>query len=60
MSNQRSTTPFPHREVRHSLLSGFHREAAAELSGRAVAYAYDSLYRLTTETVTSDPHNNNG
>ena len=36
------------------------RTSVAELSGRAVAYAYDSLYRLTTETVTADPHNNNG
>jgi YD repeat-containing protein len=32
----------------------------AELSGRTVAYACDSFYRLTTETVTADPHNNNG
>ena len=30
------------------------------MSGRTVAYAYDSLYRLTTETVTADPHHNNG
>jgi len=32
----------------------------AELSGRTVNYAYDSLYRLTSEAVSSDPHNNNG
>ena len=32
----------------------------AELSGRAVAYAYDSLYRLTSETVTGDPSGKNG
>ncbi len=25
-----------------------------------MAYVYDSLYRLTSETVTADPHNNNG
>ena len=31
----------------------------AELSGRSVVYGYDSLYRLTSETVTSDPHNHN-
>ena len=36
------------------------RTSVAELSGRTVAYAYDSLYRLTTETVTADPHNKNG
>jgi RHS repeat-associated protein len=36
------------------------RLTVAELSGRAVNYGYDSLYRLTTETVTSDPHNNDG
>ena len=32
----------------------------AELSGRTVAYGYDSLNRLTSETVTSDPNNHNG
>jgi RHS repeat-associated protein len=36
------------------------RLTVAELSGRSVAYGYDSLYRLTSEAVTSDPHNNNG
>jgi RHS repeat-associated protein len=36
------------------------RLTVAELSGRAVAYAYDSLYRLTSETVTSDPGGKNG
>jgi len=36
------------------------RLTVAELSGGRVAYGYDSLYRLTTETVTSDPHNNDG
>jgi len=32
----------------------------AELSGRSVAYGYDSLYRLTSENVTADPNNHNG
>jgi hypothetical protein len=32
----------------------------AELSGRTVAYVYDSLYRLTSETVSADPHSKNG
>ena len=36
------------------------RLTVAELSGRAVAYAYDSLYRSTSETVTSDPSGKNG
>jgi glucose dehydrogenase len=36
------------------------RTSVAELSGRTVLYAYDSLYRLTTETVSADLHNNNG
>jgi RHS repeat-associated protein len=31
----------------------------AELSGRSAAYGYDSLYRLTSETVTSDPSSHN-
>ena len=31
----------------------------AELSGRSVTYGYNSLYRLTSETVTADPHNHN-
>ena len=36
------------------------RLAVAELSGRNVAYGYDSLYRLTSEMVSADPDNNNG
>jgi RHS repeat-associated protein len=32
----------------------------AELSGRTVNYGYDSLYRLTSENVTSAPNNHNG
>ena len=31
----------------------------AELTGRTANYGYDSLYRLTSEGVTSDPHANN-
>jgi RHS repeat-associated protein len=44
----------------YTLGAAGNRTSVAELSGRAVAYAYDSLYRLTSETVTADPHNNNG
>src|SRR5208282_5162688 len=40
-------------------LSG-NRLTVAELSGRSVAYGYDSLYRLTSENVTADPNNHNG
>jgi len=36
------------------------RTSVAELGGRTVAYAYDSLYRLNSETVSSDPGNHNG
>ncbi len=36
------------------------RLTVAELSGRSVAYGYDSLYRLTSENVTADPNNHNG
>jgi RHS repeat-associated protein len=36
------------------------RLTVAELSGRTVNHGYDSLYRLTSETVTADPHNNDG
>jgi RHS repeat-associated protein len=36
------------------------RTTVAELSGRAVAYGYDALYRLTSETITNDPANRNG
>jgi hypothetical protein len=44
----------------YTLGAAGNRMSVAELSGRAVAYAYDFLYRLTSETVTADPHNNNG
>jgi RHS repeat-associated protein len=44
----------------YTLGAAGNRTSVAELSGRAVAYAYDSLYRLTTETVTADPGGKNG
>jgi predicted Zn-dependent protease len=34
--------------------------AVTELSGRTVNYGYDSIYRLTSETIASDPNNVNG
>jgi RHS repeat-associated protein len=36
------------------------RTSVAELSGRTVGYGYDSLYRLTSESITADPHGKNG
>ena len=36
------------------------RTAVAELSGRTVNYAYDEMYRLTNEAISSDPNGNNG
>lgn len=36
------------------------RTAVAELSGRQVNYLYDDLYRLTRETIASDPSGING
>jgi RHS repeat-associated protein len=42
-----------------SLGAAGNRLTVAELSGRSVAYTYDSLYRLTAESVTADPHSNN-
>ena len=36
------------------------RLSVAELNGRTVTYGYDDLYRLTSETVASDPAGNNG
>jgi RHS repeat-associated protein len=43
----------------YTLGAAGNRLTVAELSGRTVNYGYDSLYRLTSETVTADPHNNN-
>jgi len=43
----------------YTLGAAGNRLTVAELSGRNVAYGYDSLYRLTSETVTADPNNNN-
>src|SRR5438045_9588633 len=37
-----------------------HRTQVTELSGRTVNYGYDSIYRLTSETIAGDPNNVNG
>jgi RHS repeat-associated protein len=44
----------------YTLGAAGNRLTVAELSGRNVVYGYDSLYRLTSETVASDPHSKNG
>jgi YD repeat-containing protein len=37
-----------------------HRTGVTELSGRTVNYAYDNLYRLTSESIANDPNAING
>jgi RHS repeat-associated protein len=36
------------------------RTSVVELGGRSVNYTYDDLYRLTSESITNDPHGANG
>jgi RHS repeat-associated protein len=43
----------------YTLGAAGNRLNVAELSGRTVNYGYDSLYRLTSETITNDPNNHN-
>ncbi len=44
----------------YTLDAAGHRTGVTELSGRTVGYSYDNLYRLTNETIASDPSNVNG
>ena len=44
----------------YTLGAAGNRTAVAEVTGRTVAYVYDSLYRLMSETVRADPSNKNG
>jgi len=44
----------------YTLGAAGNRTAVTELSGGNVSYGYDSLYRLTSETVSADPNNKNG
>jgi len=44
----------------YTLGAAGNRTSVAELTGRTVGYVYDSLYRLTSETVSADPNNHNG
>jgi RHS repeat-associated protein len=36
------------------------RQSTTELGGRQVNWTYDGIYRLTQETISLDPHSNNG
>ena len=44
----------------YTLDAAGHRTGVTELSGRTVGYTYDNLYRLTSETIASDPNAING
>jgi YD repeat-containing protein len=44
----------------YTLGAAGNRTAVTELSGRTVNYTYDDLYRLTSESITNDPHSVNG
>src|SRR6266571_1407278 len=44
----------------YTLDAAGHRTSVTELSGRKATYAYDNLYRLTSETIASDPGGQNG
>ena len=44
----------------YTLDNAGHRTSVMEKSGRAVNYSYDSIYRLTSETIASDPGGNSG
>jgi RHS repeat-associated protein len=55
-----SGAPGPIASYAYTLDGSGHRLTVAELSGRNVAYAYDNLYRLTSETIAADPHSING
>jgi YD repeat-containing protein len=44
----------------HGLALAGNRLSVTEASGRLVSYLYDNDYRLTKETIQSDPANNNG
>jgi RHS repeat-associated protein len=44
----------------YALGAAGNRLSVSELGGRTVTYGYDDLYRLTSETIASDPRGNNG
>jgi YD repeat-containing protein len=44
----------------YTLDAAGHRLSVSGLSGRKVNYSYDTIYRLTNETIASDPNGMNG
>jgi RHS repeat-associated protein len=44
----------------YTLAPAGHRTSSTELNGRVANYAYDLLYRLTSETITGAPNGHNG
>jgi RHS repeat-associated protein len=54
-----STTTTPADDYRYTLGLTGNRTNATEQSGRALAWNYDGIYRLTGETISGDPANNN-
>ena len=57
MGSSRSSTAISN--YAYTLGAAGNRLTVAELSGRNIVYGYDSLYRLTTETVTADSQSHN-
>jgi RHS repeat-associated protein len=53
------STP-PVADYKYTLGLTGNRANATEQSGRALAWNYDNIYRLTKETISGDPANNNG
>jgi RHS repeat-associated protein len=53
-------TPTPIASYAYSPDAAGHLTGVTELSGRTVTYGYDNLYRLTSETIASDPGGQNG
>jgi len=53
------STP-PVADYKYTLGLTGNRTSATELSGRALQWSYDNIYRLTGETIAGDPANNGG
>ncbi len=51
---------FTHNGIIHSSGATGQRRAAQDGTGRTSLYGYDTLWRLTAETIGSDPHGKNG
>ena len=55
-----SGAPAPIASYAYTLDAAGHRIGVTELNGRNVSYGYDNIYRLTSETIASDPAAVNG